>query len=369
MTSDRRTKTLKDGITAEELFQADGLTYNDFIILPGYIDFEASDADVSGFLTKKIRLNLPVVSSPMDTVTESSMARAMALMGGIGVIHNNCTVQTQAQLVRSVKSFRNGFITKPKSVSPDVPVSEIRRINAEKGISGILVTEDGKHNGKLLGIVCSKDIDFVKDASAPVSQYMTRLEVMTVERYPIKLAEAMDVLNRSRHGYLPVLDEHDRVVCLCSRRDAVRARVYPNSSIDRSGRLLCAAATSTREEDKVRVEALASAGVDVLVLDSSQGNSSYQISFIHWLKRTYPNLEVIAGNVVTQDQAKNLIDAGADALRIGMGSGSICITQEVLACGRPQATSVYKVCRYAASRGVPCLADGGVRNVGDICKH
>ncbi|KAF5221666.1 putative inosine-5'-monophosphate dehydrogenase [Trypanosoma cruzi] len=365
---DLRTKTIRDGVTAEELFQSDGLTYSDFIILPGFIDFGASDVQVSGQFTKKIRLHIPIVSSPMDTVTESEMARTMALMGGIGVLHNNCTVQHQVQMVRSVKMFRNGFIMKPKSVGPETPISVIHEINAEKGISGILVTENGRHDGKLLGIVCSKDIDFVKDVSLPVSQFMTKRESMTVERYPIRLEEAMDVLNRSRHGYLPVLNDKGEVMCLCSRRDAVRARVYPNSSLDRNGHLLCAAATSTREEDKARVAALAGAGVDVLLLDSSQGNTIYQVSFIKWVKKTFPHLEVVAGNVVTQDQAKNLIDAGADAIRIGMGSGSICITQEVLACGRPQATAVYKVCRYAASRGVPCIADGGLRSVGDICK-
>ncbi|EAN93638.1 putative inosine-5'-monophosphate dehydrogenase [Trypanosoma cruzi] len=365
---DLRTKTIRDGVTAEELFQSDGLTYSDFVILPGFIDFGASDVQVSGQFTKKIRLHIPIVSSPMDTVTESEMARTMALMGGIGVLHNNCTVQHQVQMVRSVKMFRNGFIMKPKSVGPDTPISVIHEINADKGISGILVTENGRHDGKLLGIVCSKDIDFVKDVSLPVSQFMTKRESMTVERYPIRLEEAMDVLNRSRHGYLPVLNDKGEVMCLCSRRDAVRARVYPNSSLDRNGHLLCAAATSTREEDKARVAALAGAGVDVLLLDSSQGNTIYQVSFIKWAKKTFPHLEVVAGNVVTQDQAKNLIDAGADAIRIGMGSGSICITQEVLACGRPQATAVYKVCRYAASRGVPCIADGGLRSVGDICK-
>lgn len=365
---DLRTKAIRDGLTAEELFQNDGLTYRDIIILPGYIDFPASDVRVSGHFTKKIVLHLPIVSSPMDTVTESSMARAVAQMGGIGVIHNNCSVQKQAKMVRSVKMYRNGFIMRPKSVPPDAPVSVIHKINTEKAISGILVTDNGQHDGKLLGIVCSRDIDFVKDHSLPVSQFMTRRENMMVERHPIRLQEAMDALNRSRHGYLPVLNEKDEVVCLCSRRDAVRARDYPNSSLDHNGHLLCAAATSTHETDKERVQALAAAGADVLVLDSSQGNSVYQVSFIKWVKKTFPHIEVVAGNVVTQDQAKNLIDAGADALRIGMGSGSICITQEVLACGRPQATAVYKVCRYAASRGVPCLADGGLGSVGDICK-
>lgn len=363
-----RTKTLLDGTTAESLFGHEGLTYNDFIVLPGFIDFAASDVNVSGHFTKKIRLTVPIASSPMDTVTENDMARAMALMGGIGIIHNNCPIARQAAMVKSVKLYRNGFIMRPKAVSPDTPISVIHRINETGGISGILVTEDGSSHGVLVGIVCQKDIDYVKDKNTPVSQVMVKRANMTVARYPIALEEAMDILNKSRHGYLPVLGAKNEVVSLCSRRDATKSRVYPHASIDVNGQLLCAAATSTRDEDKARVAALVKAGVDVLVLDSSQGNTIYQVNFIKWLKQVYPQVEVIAGNVVTQDQAKNLIDAGADGLRIGMGSGSICITQEILACGRPQATAVYKVSRYAASRGVPTCADGGLRNVGDVCK-
>lgn len=365
---DFRFKAIRDGTTAEELFANDGLTYNDFIILPGFIDFGAADVSVAGQFTRKVRLHVPIVSSPMDTVTENEMAKAMALMGGVGVLHNNCTTERQVEMVKSVKNYRNGFISRPKAVLPSTPISEILVINETKGISGILVTEDGSAHGKLLGIVCSKDIDFIKDKSTPAGNVMTKRSNMTVERAPIKLKKAMDVLNKSRHGYLPILNERDEVVYLCSRRDAVRSRKYPHSTLDEHGRLICAAATSTRDEDRQRVAALAAAGVDVLVLDSSQGNTIFQINFIKWVKASYPAVEVVAGNVVTQDQAKNLIDAGADAIRIGMGSGSICITQEVLACGRPQATAVYKVSRYCATRGVPCIADGGLRTVGDICK-
>mmetsp|Transcript_70767 Transcript_70767/g.82442 ORF Transcript_70767/g.82442 Transcript_70767/m.82442 type:complete len:511 (-) Transcript_70767:62-1594(-) len=366
--ADLRNKIILDGTPAAELFRHEGLTYNDFIILPGFIDFGAADVNVSGQLTKKIRLHIPIASSPMDTVTEADMARAMALMGSIGVIHNNCPIARQAQMVKAVKLYRNGFIMRPKAVKMTDPISLIHAINDKLGISGILVTADGSSNGVLQGIVCMKDVDYVKDKSTPVSQVMIRRSQMTTAQYPIKLEEAMDILNRSRHGYLPVVNSKDEVISLCSRRDAAKARVFPNSSIDANGQLLCAAATSTREEDKARVVALAKAGVDVIVLDSSQGNTIYQIAFIKWVKQTFPHVEIIAGNVVTQDQAKNLIDAGADGLRIGMGSGSICITQEILACGRPQTTAVYKVSQYAASRGVPTIADGGLRNVGDICK-
>jgi IMP dehydrogenase len=365
---DCRTKTLKDGVSAEELFGGEGLTYNDFIVLPGFIDFAAGDVNISGMLTKKIRLRLPIVSSPMDTVTETDMARCMALMGGMGVIHNNCPIERQVQMVKSVKLYRNGFIMKPKTVTPETPISTISEINEKLGISGILVTHNGSPHGVLQGIVCMKDVDYVPDKTTPVAKVMIPRAQMIIAQFPIKLEEAMDVLNRSRHGYLPVVNAKNEVVALCSRRDATKARRFPNAMLDSHGNLMCAAASSTREEDKARVVALAKVGVDAIVLDSSQGNSIYQINFIRWLKQAFPNIEVVAGNVVTQDQAKNLIDAGADALRIGMGSGSICITQEILACGRPQATAVYKTAKYATSRGVPCIADGGLRNVGDCCK-
>lgn len=368
-----RRKTMKDGLSAEQLFSKEGLTYNDFIILPGFIDFGASDVEVAGQFTKKIRLTTPLVSSPMDTITETDMARAMALMGGIGVIHNNHGagpegIAAQAYMVEQVKRYMNGFILKPYALAPDAPISAWYDLHDSKKVSGVLVTHNGNPRGKLLGIVCSKDVDYVKDRNAPVSSCMVPRSKMVVAKFPISLPNAMSLLNDSRKGYLPVVNEHEEVMRLVSRRDAVKSRVFPHATVCSQGHLVCAAATSTREEDKPRVHALVKAGVDVIVLDSSQGNTIYQIEFIRWLKATYPTTEVVAGNVVTQDQAKNLIDAGADGIRIGMGSGSICITQEILACGRPQASAVYKVASYCASRGVPCVADGGAKTVGDVCK-
>jgi len=365
-----RKKSARDGTTAQQLFGGEfsGLTYNDIIILPGFIDMGASEVDVGGKVTRNIRLNAPILSSPMDTVTESEMARALALLGGLGILHNNCSISEQGALVKKVKTFRHGFINRPKAFAPDTPISDVALAASRTGISGFLITHDGSHNGKLLGIVCHKDIDHVVDKTKPVSTAMVPRSEMVVAKNPIDLATARERLNSSRKGYLPVLDENDYVVSLCSRRNAVQAREFPNASLDKNGSLLCGAAVSTRPEDKDRVACLSRNGLDVLVLDSSQGNSIYQIEFIRWVKSMFPHLEVIAGNVVTADQAKNLIDAGADGLRVGMGSGSICITQEVLACGRPQATAVYRVGRYARSRGVPIIADGGLRNVGDVCK-
>ncbi|XP_074918013.1 inosine-5'-monophosphate dehydrogenase 1 [Chelonoidis abingdonii] len=273
----------EDGLTAQQLFAiADGLTYNDFLILPGFIDFTADEVDLTSALTRKITLKTPLISSPMDTVTESDMAIAMALMGGIGIIHHNCTPEFQANEVRKVKKFEQGFITDPVVMSPTHNVGDVFEAKLRHGFSGIPVTETGKMGSKLVGIVTSRDIDF-----------------LTEKDYATHLSELV---------------------------------------------------SSPRPQD------------------SSQGNSVYQIGMIHYIKQKYPELQVIGGNVVTAAQAKNLIDAGVDGLRVGMGCGSICITQEVMACGRPQGTAVYKVAEYARRFGVPVIADGGIQTVGHVVK-
>jgi IMP dehydrogenase len=356
-----------DGYDAAALFEKyGGLTYDDFNLLPGHIEFGLGEVSLAANLTRTLRLQIPVVSSPMDTVTESAMAIGLALLGGIGIIHYNNTIEEQVRHVWRVKRFENGFITEPVVLSPNHRISDIDRIKKEHGFSGIPITEDGTLGTRLVGIVTNRDIDFEADRSRPLREVMTTN--LVTAPHGITLAEANRILRESKKGKLPIVDEEGRLVSLVARNDLRTNEEYPLATKGADKQLLVGAAISTRDADRERLAELVRHKVDAIVVDSSQGDSLYQIRMIEHIRTEYPNLSVIAGNVVTRKQCESLISAGADALRIGMGPGSICITQVTTAVGRAQASAVFHCARYAHERGIPVLADGGISSSGHLCK-
>ena len=357
----------RSGVSAAELFKSgDGITYEDMILLPGYIDFPLNEVELDTALTRDIQLHRPVVSSPMDTVTESEMAIYMALLGGIGIIHYSNTVEEQVAHVRRTKRFENGFITDPIALSPEHRISDIDRIKEKHGFSSVPITEDGKVGSKLVGIVTRTDVDFETDRTRKLREVMTT-KVVTATK-GISLAEGNRILKESKKGKLPIVDKEGRLVSLISRADLRKNQDFPLASKGPSKQLLVGAAVGTRDTDKERMEALAEAGVDVVVFDSAQGYSSYEVEMIRWVRKRFPNVQMIGGNVVTVEQCEGLIEAGAHALRVGMGCGSICITQETVAVGRSQASAVYECALFARKKGVPVIADGGISSIGDVAR-
>ena len=357
----------RDGFTADQIFnQPTGYTYNDVIILPGFFDFDKKDVDITTRLTKNIQLQLPFISSPMDTVTEEKMAINMALLGGIGILHYNNTVDEQVRMVRAVKRFENGFITDPVVLSPEHTILDVQHIKEKLGFSGIPITQDGTLKSKLVGIVTARDIDFEKDPKRKVKEIMTKKLITANEG--VTLTEANEILRSTKVGKLPIINKEGQLVSLLARTDLKKNRDFPFATKDDNKQLRVGAAVSTFMTDRDRLHELVKQGVDVVVIDSAQGHNIYQVEMIKYIKKTYPELEVIGGNVVTGEQAEGLIKAGADALRIGMGPGSICTTQETMAVGRPQATAVYQTAKVARQYDVPVIADGGISTIGHIMK-
>jgi len=302
-------------------------------------------------------------------VTEAKMAISMALEGGIGVIHTNMTIEDQAKEVMKVKKFECGFITDPVCIPPTMTLAELDELRAQKGFAGYPVTEDGRMGSRLLGLVTKRDTDFAAErTSTRIGAIMTKLVDLVVAPEGIDLAGANQILKDSKKGKLPVVSKENRLVSLMSRADLHKNAEYPNATKDARKSLMVAAAIGTRPNDKDRVHGLVAAGVDAIIVDSSQGDSVFQHEMVKWIKQQYPDLQVVAGNVVTKRQAKNLIECGADALRVGMGIGSICTTQEVCACGRAQASAVYHVAKFARTHGIPILADGGISSPGHVVK-
>ena len=357
-----------DGASLRELFANDptGYTYNDIILLPGYIGFPAHDVGLRTQVTKRFSLALPFVSSPMDTVTEAEMAIAMALQGGLGIIHCNCAIDEQVAQVKRVKRHHNGFLTDPVVFGANQhTVGDVLDTMARCGYSGFPVTDDGTPNGVLVGLVTRRDV-YQQARDVPLDDVMTR--DVTAGAHGCTVEEATDILLQTKKKRLPIVDKTTgKLTALISRKDIDNHQQHPNTT-KRDRQLVVGASVSTHPADRARVDALVDAGADILVIDSSQGNSVYQHELVRHIKATHANVDVIGGNVVTVEQARALIDAGVDGLRIGMGSGSICTTQQVCGVGRAQGSAVYHVSQYARTRGVPTIADGGIRGTGDVLK-
>ena len=370
---------MESGVLKEELFHktstssCESLTYADIILLPGYIDFPTESVDLSTRFTKNICLNVPFVSSPMDTVTESEMAIALALQGSIGIIHCNNTIEKQVEEVSKVKRYNNGFIYDPVLLQPNNTVEDVWKLKSEHHFSGFPVTEDGEMGSKLVGMVSNRDVDFVENGTK-VADFMTALKDMITyvvdSKEKCSLETAYKIVKENKISRLPIVDRSGRLIALICKKDIRANRNFPLASKNpETLQLLVGAAVSTHPRDKERIRKLVEARVDVIVIDSSNGNSCYQLDTLRYIKANYPNIDVIAGNVVTISQAKNLVDNGADGIRIGMGSGGICTTQSVCGIGRAQATAVFEVSQYCNDmRGVPTIADGGISTTGDIVK-
>ncbi len=348
-----------------EKFVKEGLTYDDVLLIPAESHVLPNEVDLTTHLTKTVVLNTPIMTAAMDTVTESDMAIAMAREGGIGIIHKNMTIEAQADQVDRVKRSENGVIVNPFFLSPEHLVSDANEIMARYHISGVPICE----NGKLVGIITNRDLRFMTsdDYSTPIKQVMTHENLVTA---PVgtTMAEAQNILRHHRIEKLPIVDEKGYLKGLITIKDIEKAVKYPNSARDKNGRLLCGAAIGATGDMLERVAELVKAQVDVVALDSAHGHNSGIIDAVRRVKKAYPNLQVIAGNVATAAATQALIEAGADCVKVGIGPGSICTTRIVAGIGVPQMTAVYDSACMAAKYGVPIIADGGIKFSGDIVK-
>ena len=343
----------------------EALAFDDVLLVPGASSVLPAAADVRTRLTTRIGLNVPLMSSAMDTVTEDAMAIAMAQLGGIGVIHKNLPPAEQARQVLRVKKFESGIVSNPVTVHPDQTLAEVRAIMAQWKISGLPVVERG--TGRLVGILTNRDVRFANDPGERVEFLMTRDRLVTV-RNGVAFDEARRLLHQNRIEKLLVVDDQGRCTGLITVKDMDKAEAHPFANKDELGRLRCAAAVGVGENEVARAEALIEAGVDVLVVDTAHGHSAGVIGAVARLKLLSNSVDLVAGNVATPDGARALIDAGADAVKIGIGPGSICTTRVVAGVGVPQFTAVLETAAACREAGVPAIADGGIRTSGDIVK-
>ena len=341
------------------------LTFDDVLLAPRPSDVLPADADVASRVTREITVKIPVISSAMDTVTESRLAIAMAQAGGIGVIHRNMTPEEQAEQVAVVKRYVAGMVVNPVTINPDATLADALRLMGEHHISGIPVVEAGK-KGKLVGILTNRDVRFATNPRTPIAELMTK-KLVTVKE-GVSREDAQRLLHQHRIEKLLVVDEAFRCIGLVTVKDIEKAQKYPNASKDEHGRLRVAAATSVGEDGFQRTEALIAAGVDLVVVDTAHGHSSRVLEAVTRIKKLSNRVQVIAGNVATADGTKALIDAGADAVKVGIGPGSICTTRIVAGVGVPQLTAILDSVEAARKQDVPVIADGGIKYSGDLVK-
>ena len=362
----------------------DGITFDDVLLIPARSDFIPSDADTHSRLTRTIELNIPLISAPMDTVTESALAIALAQEGGIGIIHKNLSIENQAREVEKVKRSENGVIVDPITLPPSATIAQARQMMREYNVSGIPIVEDGlasipaevitsdkihrmRNNGKpprLLGIMTRRDLKFQEDDNRKIGDVMTK-ENLIVAPESTTLDEAERILYRAKVEKLLLIDRENRLAGLITMRDIDKLHQFPNACKDRRGRLRVGAATGVR--DFARVEALIKADVDVLVVDTAHGHSKNVLDTVREIKRNF-TIQVIAGNVATAEGARDLIDAGVDAVKVGIGPGAICTTRIISGVGVPQVTAIFDAVSVAEEAGIPVIADGGIRHSGDITK-
>jgi IMP dehydrogenase len=352
----------REGIMTESpKFSPVGLTYDDVLLLPAHSDLMPSEADTGARITRKYRLRIPIVSSPMDTVTEARMAIAMARQGGVGVLHRNLSIEDQTQQVDLVKRSEAGMITDPVTCAPEATLADVERLCAHYRISGVPVTSD---DGTLVGIVTNRDIRFESDLSRPVTDVMTKMPLVTA---PVGVAaeEALRLLKEHKIEKLPLVDADGRLRGLITVKDFTKSEKFPNATKDEGGRLVVGAAVGVGEDAKLRAQSLIDAGVDFLIVDTAHGHAQSVLDMVRQIKAN-ADIEVIGGNIATRAGAQALIDAGVDGVKVGVGPGSICTTRVVAGVGVPQVTAIYEASLAARPAGIPVIGDGGLQYSGDM---
>ena len=342
----------------------EGLTFDDVLLIPAFSEVLPRDVQLKSKFSRNIFVNTPIVSSAMDTVTEFELAIAMAQQGGIGVIHKNMSIELQAQNVRKVKRSESGMIIDPVTIPENAIVNDALTLMREHGIGGIIVVDE---NRILKGIVTNRDLRFEKDLNRVITEVMTSKNIITTSE-GTNLAKAEEILQSSRIEKLPVVDKNNRLIGLITYRDIIKVKEHPLSCKDPLGRLRVAAAVGVTADTMKRVKALVEAGVDAIVIDTAHGHSKGVVEKLKEVKSLYPSLDVVVGNIATADAAKYLVEAGADAVKVGIGPGSICTTRIIAGVGVPQLTAINDVAKAIEGSGVPVIADGGVRYTGDVVK-